>query len=545
MEQTIYKSDVLVIGKGLAGVRAADAAVRSGARVIVANKASGSSPDVMGFNTTIGADDSVEDYIEDTMRSGGYINNRLLASRLAENSNSEITFLEDLGVSFDRNPDGGYNLMQTLGSSHKRMVHYQSLTGATALKLLLDDCRRRGVEFVEPVMILSLLKHDGRVVGASGLDLRGGGLIFFQSEAVVLATGGCGDIYPLTSYPKGITGDGYAMAFRAGAELVDMEFLQYDPCGFVTPPALRGRVMVTTLLNEGAELYNRDNERFVVEDYGTYNIQKSEIARRIYMEIRAGRGTLNGGVYYDMTKLPHDRVAIDHNLFYNPAHAAGIDLTKEPAEVAPLAHSCVGGLVIDRDCATTVEGLFAAGEVTGGVHGANRIGGSAGTEIFVFGCVAGNSAARYAAKWSGEPAQGLIEESAARERETFEGWRGQKGGASPGEMRERAAKAINNGIGIIRNGKGIGDCLRDLQNIEDELGSLDIETPGDLMDCYTLRNTLTVAKIQATASDMRKESRGVFYREDYPAEDDKWTRNIYTGLGGDGGASVRVADPVK
>jgi succinate dehydrogenase/fumarate reductase flavoprotein subunit len=543
-EGTIYKSDILIIGKGLAGVRAANEAVRKGATVIVANKANGSSPEVMGFNTTIGNDDSIEDYLSDTMRSGSYINNKLVAARLAENANSEVPFLEKLGVKFDRNSDGNYNLMQTLGSSHKRLIHYQSLTGATALKLLLSDCKQRGVEFVEPVMILNFLKSDGRIVGASGLDLLSGELVFFLSKAVVLATGGCGDIYPLTSYPRGITGDGYAMAYRAGAELVDMEFLQYDPCGFVTPLILRGRVMVTTVLNEGAELYNETKERFVIKDYGTYNIQKSEIARRIYMEIKAGRGTKNGGVYYDLTRLPHDRVAIDHNLFYDPAFAAGLDLTKEPAEVAPLAHSCVGGLVIDRNCATTLDGLFAAGEVVGGIHGANRIGGSAGTEIFVYGCLAGNSAVNFASKQKGELDSAAIKDEMDRELALFEGFKGQKGGLSSREIRDKSRQAINDGIGIIRNERGISGCLRDLKAIEGTLCDIGVHSIENLADCYTLRNTLTIAGIQATASQMRKESRGVFYRDDYPAMDDNWTKNIYTCLGSDGKMSVRIAEPV-
>jgi succinate dehydrogenase/fumarate reductase flavoprotein subunit len=545
MGQKIYKSDILVIGKGLAGVRAANAAVRKGMDVLLVNKARGSSTEVMGFNTTIGSDDSEEIFLEDTSRSGLYINKRPVSSRLAENSNSEIAFLENLGVKFDRNPDGSYNLSQALGSSRKRLAHYQSLTGVTSLKLLLEDCKQRGVKFVEPIMILGLLKYENRVMGASGLDISSGELIFFLCKSVVLASGGCGDIYPLSTYPKGITGDGYAIAYSAGAELVDMEFLQYDPCGFVTPPELRGRVMVTTLLNEGAELYNAQKERFIIRDCGSYDIQKSEIARRMYMEIKAGRGTKNGGVYYDTTKLPHDRMAIDHNLFYAPALAAGLDMTKEPAEVAPLAHSCMGGLSIDRDCATALEGLFAAGEVTGGVHGANRIGGSAGTEIFVFGCLAGNAAAEYSAKWKGDVELDLVKSDAERETAIFEERKGQKGDRSPSAMKDEAAGVIADGLGIIRNGQDIDNCIRKLQALEGEMASLNVQCPADMINYYTLHNMITVAKIQATASAMRKESRGVFYRDDYPNLDENWTKNIYVRLGESGEILTRIADPVK
>jgi succinate dehydrogenase/fumarate reductase flavoprotein subunit len=232
-------------------------------------------------------------------------------------------------------------------------------------------------------------------------------------------------------------------------------------------------------------------------------------------------------------------------LFYDPALAAGLDLTKEPAEVAPLAHSCTGGLFIDPNCAATLKGLFAAGEVVGGIHGANRIGGSAGTEIFVYGCLAGGSAADYAAQFSEGLDPAWIEADGERERGIFEKWKGQKGDVSSKEMRNKAGQAIHEGIGILRNERGIDGCLHGLEALEGELGRLNVQTTEDLMHCYTLRNTLDVAKIQATASQMRKESRGVFYREDYPATDENWTKNIRVCRGNDGEMSFTVSDPVQ
>jgi fumarate reductase (CoM/CoB) subunit A len=202
-------------------------------------------------------------------------------------------------------------------------------------------------------------------------------------------------------------------------------------------------------------------------------------------------------------------------------------------------------LFIDRNCAATLKDLFAAGEVAGGIHGANRIGGSAGTEIFVYGCLAGGSAADYAAKFSDGLDSAWIEADGEREREIFEKWKGQKGDLSPKEMRNKAGQAVHEGIGILRNESGIGGCLRELETLEGELGRLNVQTTEDLMYCYTLRNTLDIAKIQATASQMRKESRGVFYREDYPATDEKWTKNIHVCRGHDGKMSLTVSDPVK
>lgn len=530
MEQKIYKTDILIIGKGLAGVRAANAAVRQGVSVTLISKGNGSSTDIMGFNTTIGADDSVEIFYEDTLRSGAYINNRSVALKLAENSNAEIAFLEELGLKFDRNPDGSYNLMQTLGSSCKRMVHYKSLTGAAALNLLLKDCERRGVNFVEPVMTLNLLKDRNGITGASALDLQSGELVFFLAKAVVLATGGCGDIYPLSTYPKGISGDGYVMAYRAGVELMDMEFQQYDPCCFVYPNALRGRIVVTTMLNEGGELYNKNGERFIIDDYGTYNIQKSEIARHIWKEILDGKGNEHGGVYYDVTKLPHDRVAIDHNLFYDPALANGVDLTKVPAEVAPAAHSCVGGLGITPDCASTLPGLFAAGEVAGGIHGANRIGGSAGTEVFVYGRIAGESAASYVKAWDGDLSPALGKEAIERETALFHSRKKAPSseGADIDGILTQARRTINNGIGIVRDEDSLNSCIRELSGLMQVLDQLSADHTDRLAKIYTLENALVLAQLQAAASLMRTESRGVFYRRDFPEQDDAgWRKNIF------------------
>ena len=532
MNNNIHETDVLIIGKGIAGVRAANEAVRAGLTVTIVNKAGGASPEVMGFNTTIGQEDSEEVFLNDTLKSGSYINNKEVLRRLVENANDEVAYLEELGLNFDKNPDGTYNLMQTLGSSYPRMVHYQSLTGATAMKLIDNDNIKRGVQVFAPFAVIGLLDQDQRIVGASAIDMKSGELVFFRSKAVVIATGGCGDIYPLTTYPSGITGDGYAMAYRAGAELVDMEFLQYDPCGFVTPGVLRGRVMVTTLLNEGAEIYNADGQRFIINDYGTYNIQKSELSRRMYTEIAAGKGTELGGVYYDMTKLPYRRIAIDHNLFYDPAFAAGVDMTKTPAEVAPLAHSCVGGVVIDRNCATTLAGLFAAGETAGGIHGANRIGGNAGTEIFVYGKLAGKSASLFA-KALPERHESVSGEAAMkRETERYSSWKNRSGGDVPiAQILDSARGAIHDGIGIIRNEQSIMKCQKRLSELEDAINSLRIDTTKDILSCYTLQNILTIAKIQTSASLMRKESRGVFFRDDYPAADDVWKGNIFVRYG--------------
>ena len=543
MERRIEKTDVLVIGKGIAGLRAADEAARAGVSVTLASKGGGASPGVMGFNAATSEVDSVESFFQDTLDSGYQLSNKKVARRLAADANHEVAFLEELGLVFDRNPDGHYNLMQTLGSSHPRMVHYKSLTGRVAMELLLKDCQKLGVKFAEPVRILNLLDDgQGRIIGASAYDLAKNELVFFLAKAVVLATGGNGAMFSLTSYPGGINGDGYALAYRAGAQLVDMEFQQFDPCGFIHPPALRGHVVVTTMLNEGGKLFNAQGEEFMLKNGGRYNVQKAELSRRMWLEVAGGRGTSRGGVLYDVTALPHDRVVIDHCLFYDPALAAGVDLTKEAAEVIPVPHSCMGGLVIDENCATTLPGLFAAGEVTGGIHGANRIGGNAGTEIFVYGWIAGDSAAKFALSENKSPD---AESAIKKEEADYMERRKSQGQENPADLLIKAKQAADLGLGIVRCEKDMETCLNAVLDLQTKLGKLRIDGSEDLMASYTLENNLTLSVMQAMAARLRQESRGVFYRSDYPEGDDqKWLKNIFISKGSDSqpDISLKAAD---
>ncbi len=536
MDYRIEKTDVLVIGRGIAGLRAADEAARAGLKVTLAAKGGGASPGVMGFNATTSEADSVDLFHKDILDNGYGINNYKVSRRLAADSNHEVKFMESIGLAFDKNPDGKYNLFQTLGCSTPRMVHIKSLTGQVGIDLLTRDCRKQGVNFVEPVRILNLLKNDqGAVAGASAFDLAKDELVFFLAKAVVLASGGNGAMFTLTSYPGGINGDGYAMAYRAGAELVDMEFQQFDPCGFVHPPALRGHVVVTTMLNEGGRLYNKNNEEFMLKDGGKYNVPKAELSRRIWREVAEGRGFEHGGVMYDVSALSYERLVVDHCLFYDPAKAAGVDLCHEPAEVVPVPHSCMGGLVIDENCASTLPGLYVAGEATGGIHGANRIGGNAGTEIFVYGWIAGDNAAKYA-KAQGEPrAEAAIQAEAA----DFAAKRARGGQEDPAALLTRAKLAADKGLNIVRCEKDMDACLSEITALEAKLPDLKISDSASLMTAYTLENNLALSKLQATVSKLRKESRGVFYRSDFPEMNDaEGLKNIFVKKAADGTMAI-------
>jgi succinate dehydrogenase/fumarate reductase flavoprotein subunit len=378
-------------------------------------------------------------------------------------------------------------------------------------------------------MITQLLQHKDRIIGAVGINLRDGAFVSYLAKAVILTAGGCGAIYPITTYPKDIVGDGYAMAYRAGAELLDMEFLQFEPCCFAYPESIKGSPIPTTMMKEGAVLLNAQGERFMLK-YGekAENVQKDELARAIATEIAEGRGTKHRGVYYDVTMLPRDTVVINHNIFYDPALKAGIDLMKEPAEVAPAAHTLMGGVRIDEFCKASLEGLFAAGEVAGGVHGANRIGGASGAETLTFGARVGKYAALHALATKALPSERTVDRLIEKEKKTYAARRERKRGmADSAAFYNAIQKVMSENVGIIKNKKGLTKACEELAELEGRLGDLPVKDVRQLIEFYRYDNMITTGKMLAAASLARTESRGVHYRSDFPAsQDKKWMKNI-------------------
>jgi len=530
-ELDIVYSDVLVLGSGFAGLRAADEAARNGAKVVVIDKGPRATPDIMGFNVAVEKDDSLETYEADLTRSSHAISNKALEKMLVANARVELEFLESIGLEFDRKSNGEYDVLQTLGSRFPRLVHYKALTGIEASRLMLKDCKRLGVEFHKFILIYSLLKSGERVIGAVGVDMRTGEFKAFLGKAVVLATGGCGAIYDTTTYPKGITGDGIALAYRAGGEMIDLEFMQFEPCVFIHPEKLRGKVIPTTLLRGGAKLRNGLDEEFL----GNYRldrstVQKDTLSRAMLQEIREGRGTPHGGIYYDVSMMPRKMVVEDHAIFYNPALASGIDLMKEPAEVKPAAHTSLGGVKINEECETSLEGLYAAGEVAGGFYGANRLGGSAGIETLVFGRKAGVNAAKYASG-SGYPDRNAALESIDKEEKyLFDHQDG--GGTTPAleSIYEEIGRIMSSKVSLIRNAKELESARAEIAALAKRLSGVPGDAVGSTKDTVLYlecRNMLDVSVMIIEASLMRTESRGAFYREDFPEKDDgKWKGNI-------------------
>lgn len=519
-------TDLLIIGSGLAGLRAAAAAAEKGVSVTVVSKGPSASPEIMGFNAPVVDEDSEEQYFLDMERSGYGINDSRLARVLTENVLPEVRWLEDHGVHFARGEDGKYSPIHTLGTKHPRLIRAGFSSGATEMSMLKKLCDDLGVRTEIPVDILGLLTSEGRVFGAWGL--RKGEPICYRAKAVILATGGCGAMQHFSTYPAAIIGDGYAMAYDAGAGLVDMEFQQFEPCCFVWPEQIRGKVIATTLLRHGAELRNGKGNPFMA-DHGLSreNAQKGSLARAMLAEVQAGRASPHGGIFYDMTMFAEDFLYRDHAIFTRPAQQIGMDLTKEMPEMMPAAHTNLGGVMIDTCCRTELEGLFACGEVIGGLHGGNRLGGSAGAETVVFGHIAGDSAADFILSGAQEAGEAEAEQCLIPIREQASALCERAAPSRSSEIREQLGLCLQQDLGIVRSGETIRHAEEKTQELRSALnssGASDLQTFSEFIHCDHM---LKLAQMQIRASALREESRGVFYRSDYPEQiDPLWQRNI-------------------
>jgi len=529
MKNHIYETDVLVIGSGLAGLRAALSARGEGVDVIVATKSKGASPEIMGFNAPVGSDDSAEVFYKDIMKSGLGINNKKLASILAKEAEKAVVDLEELGISFDKK-EGKYDLLQPLGCTFPRLVHYKCLTGAKAGNIMSQEAERKGIKIIKDIMVTNLLVKDSNIIGAFGINLKDGNYIEFHSKSVVLASGGCGTLYPFTSYPIDISSDGYSMAYQVNIELIDMEFIQFEPCGFVYPPSLIGNVIPTTLLMAGGILKNNKGERFMLrhdEKVGE-KVNKDKLSRAMHREIIEGRATKHGGLYYDVSMLPKDLIIKNHSIFYNPAIKAGVDITEEAAEVAPIAHTSIGGIKINEKCETSIKGLYAAGEVTGGIHGANRLGGNSGTETLVFGARAGMYSAKYAiaqdVKINKNDISNIIKEKISVD-ELFKNKKDDY--ITPLIIKKKLHSIMREAGGILRNENQLKNALKELNKLENMIPQQFAENTNQLTEVHKNKNMICTAKIIITAALTRTESRGSHYRQDFPDMNNvDWLKNI-------------------
>jgi len=540
MEREIHHTDVLVIGSGGAGCRAAIEASKQGLDVIIISKGlsfkSGCTTLAEGgYNAAFGyvdEKDSTEAHFKDTLKGGAYLNDAELVKILVEEAPDGLNELESYGAMFDRQETGELNQRPFGGQTFRRTCFQGDRTGHEMMTALKEEVIKREITTIEEVEITTLLTNDedGSVLGACGISVKNSNFLIFQAKSTTLATGGAGWMYPVTSNAMQKTGDGFAMAYQVGADLLDMEQVQFHPTGMLYPESRRGVLITEAVRAEGGRLFNSKGERFMKnydprEELATRDV----VARAIYSEIIQGRGTKRGGVYLDVTHLPRELIEDKLETMLQQFLDIGIDIREEPMEVAPTAHHFMGGARINEHGETTVKNLFAAGEVTGGVHGANRLGGNALADTQVFGRRAGESAAKNALKNQNKKHEDMLMDKAAFEQERIQSLI-KDGKYYPFEIRKELQEVMWKNVAIIRNQEGLKTAITRIKELKDMLA--DMKVPAidvynkDLQDALEAEKLLEVALLTAESALIREESRGAHFREDYPETQDEWKKSI-------------------
>ncbi len=565
-EHQVHEYDVLVVGAGGAGLRAAIAASASGVSVaLVCKSLLGKAHTVMAEGGIAAALATVDDrddwkvHFADTMRGGQYLNNWRMAELHAKEAPACVRELEAWGAVFDRTKDGRILQRHFGGHKYPRLAHVGDRTGLEMIRTLQDHGVHRGIQVHMEFTIVRLLTDGGRVVGAFGYDRDRGRFHTFRARAVVLATGGIGRAYRITSNSWEYTGDGHSLAFDAGADLIDMEFVQFHPTGMVWPPGGRGILVTESVRGEGGVLRNAEGRRFMFDDVpelyrhqtadneeegwrytqGDRNarrppelLTRDHVARCIVREIKQGRGTPHGGVWLDISwikeKLPH---AADHikkklpSMYHQFKQLADVDITAEPMEVGPTTHYMMGGIRVDAETQmSTVPGLFAAGECAAGLHGANRLGGNSLSDLLVFGKRAGEFAAAYATSGRASEAPGdQVEEAAKACLEPFE-----RGSAAdrenPYAIQEELQGIMQDLVGIVRTETEMVQALDRIGQLRRRAQRLHVNgnreyNPG-WHTALDLPHLLTVAEAITRSALERRESRGAHFRDDRPTKNE-------------------------
>jgi succinate dehydrogenase / fumarate reductase flavoprotein subunit len=530
-----HEYDVLILGSGGSGLRAAIAAAEAGARTgLVCKCLLGKAHTVMaegGLAASLGNVDPRDNWsthFQDTMFGGKYLNNWRMAELHAKEAPDRARELEHWGAVFDRTPERKMSQRAFGGHTYKRLVHIGDRTGLEMIRTLQDKTVHSAVDVFMETTITKLVKDGDRVVGCFGYRRATGEQISFSAKALVLATGGAGRVYRITSNSQDCTGDGYALAYEAGAELVDMEFVQFHPTGMVYPPGVSGLLVTEAVRGEGGLLRNKDGERFM-ERYDKKRMELSTrdvVARAIFTEVKEGRGTPHGGAYLDVSHLDSDYVRRKLPSMYDQfLELAGVDITREPMQVGPTCHYFMGGIKVDADTgATCVPGLFATGEASGGMNGANRLGGNSLGDLLVFGRRAGIGAAEAAAQISSVslPADEISAGQAEIER-----YLSGSGTEDPFKLHNELRTLMGADVGIFRDEEGLSDAIGKLEAFEERVGRVRAPlgrlayNPG-LQLCREIKNMLTVSLMVARGALMREESRGGHSRLDFAHYDNYW-----------------------
>jgi len=579
--------DVLVIGAGGAGLRAAIAASGAGSRVgVVCKSLLGKAHTVMAEGGVAAALANVDErdgwpvHFADTMRGGQYVNDWRMAELHAREAPDRVRELEAWGALFDRTPDGRILQRNFGGHAYPRLAHVGDRTGLEMIRTLQDHGIHRGIDFHMEVTVVRLLTADGRVTGAVGYERERGRFLVFEAGAVVLATGGIGRAYEITSNSWEYTGDGHALAYEAGAELVDMEFVQFHPTGMVWPPSVRGILVTEGVRGEGGILKNSAGRRFMFDDIpplyrdqtadtpeegwrytqGDRNarrppelLTRDHVARCIVREVREGRGSPHGGVFLDIAWIKERRSdAAEHiqrklpSMYHQFKQLADLDITEEAMEVGPTTHYAMGGVRVDAESQmSSLPGLYAAGEVAAGLHGANRLGGNSLSDLLVFGKRAGDHAAEFA---RGNPPPRIdpaqVEACERNALAPFE----RASDEGPYRIQRDLQVMMQANVGIVRNAAEMEAALEALTSLAERARKVGVTghreyNPG-WHTALDLPNLLLVSEAVARAAIDRQESRGAHFREDHPAKDPALDRTRLVVRKSEGGMELRrVAVP--
>jgi succinate dehydrogenase / fumarate reductase flavoprotein subunit len=578
-----FSYDVLVIGAGGAGLRAAIEASANGAKVgVVCKSLLGKAHTVMAEGGIAAALANVDDrdnwrvHFSDTMRGGQYLNNWRMAELHAKEAPECVRELEAWGALFDRTADGRILQRNFGGHKYPRLAHVGDRTGLEMIRTLQDHGIHMGIDVHMECTVLRLLPDGGRIAGACGYDREKGRFRVWQAKAVVLATGGMGRAYRISSNSWEYTGDGLALAYRAGAELQDVEFVQFHPTGMVWPVSVRGILVTEGVRGEGGVLRNREGRRFMFDDIpdlykeqtadteeegwrytqGDKNarrppelLTRDHVARCINREVKAGRGSPHGGVFLDISwikeRIPKSEEHIKRKLpsmYHQFKQLADLDITKEPMEVGPTTHYMMGGVSVNGDSQmSTVPGLFAAGEVAAGLHGANRLGGNSLSDLLVFGKRAG----RYAAEFARSSGAATVDEAelqatAAAALAPFDR---SSGGENPYQIQHDLQDAMQDLVGIVRIESEMQQALDEIGKLRSRADRVGVtgnrEYNNGWHTAIDVGNMLIVSEAITQAALLRKESRGAQFREDFPTKDVEWGKyNIVIMRGASGGMLV-------
>jgi len=586
-EHQVIDHDVLVIGAGGAGLRAAIAAASQGVSVgVVCKSLLGKAHTVMAEGGMAAAMGNVDDrdswrvHFADTMRGGQYVNNWRMAELHAKEAPERVRELEAWGALFDRTKDGRILQRNFGGHRYPRLAHVGDRTGLEMIRTLQDHGIHEGMDVHMEYTVVTLLRDGDRIAGALAYDRERGRFKVFRAKAVVLATGGIGRAYSITSNSWEYTGDGHALAYLAGAALQDMEFVQFHPTGMIWPPSVRGILVTEGVRGEGGVLRNRDGKRFMFDNIpDNYKPQTADneeegwrytqgdkdarrppelltrdhVARMIVREVKEGRGSPHGGVYLDISWIK-DRIpnAAEHikkklpSMYHQFMQLANIDITKEPMEIGPTTHYVMGGIRVDGDSQmSTLPGLFACGECAAGLHGANRLGGNSLSDLLVFGKRAGEHAASFARDQGavrvddGEIDGGVRLALAPFERTSGEG---------PYQVQEALQTTMQNLVGIVRSQAEMEEALRELETLKRRAEQVCVNgnreyNPG-WHTALDLRHLMIISEAIARCALDRRESRGGHFRDDYPDKDPAYAKFNNVVRRGADGAMTLTHEPI-